>query len=344
MVTPVQNMGPTMVPQPSDVQGAPTDQMAANMQEFAEQTGRGGDTILAHLTPGEIVIPIDIQTEEVLVAVRDAFAAADADPLEFVVGMAQNKINPQTGNPEFFFKKIKKKLKKVRDKVKKSKFLRIAIPMAASIFLPMLAPTMMANPLIAAGTNYTANRLVGNDHKSSLMGAAVAGVGTGVANKAAGSTFMGGSAPATTGMLGKEIAAKTAIGDLTVGQAGQNMFGAGVPGANTLSNIPTGSLGQASNAAMTNAATAGATSASGTLGNMSAGALTGAAGQASGSLATAGAQSALDAAKEQEALAAAALAKFNKPLPQLSEEELRQLVNDPLNRNVDGGIYNYAPV
>lgn len=115
-------------------------------------------------------------------------------------------------------------------------------------------------------------------------------------------------------------------------------------GANTLSNIPTGSLGQASNAAMTNAATAGATSAPGTLGNMSAGALTGAAGQASGSLATAGAQSALDAAKEQEALAAAALAKFNKPLPQLSEEELRQLVNDPLNRNVDGGIYNYQPV
>ena len=58
MVTPVQNMGPTMVPQPSDVQGSPTDQMAANMQEFAEQTGRGGDTILAHRSTASLSSPL----------------------------------------------------------------------------------------------------------------------------------------------------------------------------------------------------------------------------------------------------------------------------------------------
>ena len=48
-----------------------------------------------------------------------------------------------------------------------------------------------------------------------------------------------------------------------------------------------------------------------------------------------------DASDKQEKLQAAALAKFNKPLPQLTEAELRELVNDPLNRDVTGGIYDY---
>ena len=48
-----------------------------------------------------------------------------------------------------------------------------------------------------------------------------------------------------------------------------------------------------------------------------------------------------DASAEQEKLKAAALAKFNKPLVQLTEAELQELVNDPLNRDVTGGIYNY---
>ena len=317
------SMAPTMMPQPGGQVQADPQGMDANMQAFAEQTGRGGDSVMAHLTVGEIVVPIDAQSEEVLMAIKKSFEDQGIDPLEFVVGMAQNKINPQTGNPEFFFSSLKKKLKKVRNKIKKSKFLRTAIPMVASAFLPMLAPTLMANPLMAAGANYTANRLVGNDHKSSLMGAAAAGVGTGMANKAAGSTFMGGSAPASTNILGNEVAAKTAIADMTTAEAGANMFGSGVPGSETLSNLtlPGGST---------------------TLGSTNAGTLTGAAGGVAGNVTTAGAQSAMDSAAEQEALAAAALAKFNKPLPQLTEAELRELMNDPLNRPVDGGIYNYA--
>ena len=54
---------------------------------------------------------------------------------------------------------------------------------------------------------------------------------------------------------------------------------------------------------------------------------------------TAGA--AQDASDEQEELKAKALAEFNKPLELLSEEELAQLLNDPLNRTINRGIYNY---
>ena len=311
------SMAPTMMPQPGGQVQADPQGMDANMQAFAEQTGRGGDSVMAHLTVGEIVVPIDAQSEEVLMAIKKAFEDQGIDPLEFVVGMAQNKINPQTGNPEFFFSSLKKKLKKARDKIKKSKFLRTAIPMVASAFLPMLAPALAANPLMAAGANYTANRLVGNDHKSSLTGAVVTGGVTGVGNMAAGSTFMGGGASAGTNLLtGANIAEKSAIGDITIKNAASNALGTeGVAGS--LAN----SIGSSS------------------VGNNLASTAISPIAQGAGSATATGAN---DAMAEQERLQAAALAKFNKPLPQLTEAELRELMNDPLNRPVDGGIYNYA--
>ena len=64
------SMAPTMMPQPG--QSMPQDDMSQNMQSFAEQTGRGGDSVLAHLTPGEIVIPIDAQSETCLLYTSDA--------------------------------------------------------------------------------------------------------------------------------------------------------------------------------------------------------------------------------------------------------------------------------
>jgi len=342
MVTPVQNMGPTMVPPPGNVGAMPPDPAGQNMQQFAEATGRGGDKILGHLTPGEIVIPMDAQTEEVIVAVRDAFEKAGMNPREYVVGDAENRINPQTGNPEYFsFSSLNpfKRIKKLGKKIKKSKFLRTAIPLVASMFLPMLAPALMANPLMAAGINYTTNRLVGNDHKSSLMGAAMAGVGTGVANKAAGSTFMGGGAEAgasTNFLTGAPSPQLDPINTMTAGDAGANIFGSGVTGGATLAQtpvIPSSTLGM--EASMVGAGAP-------TLGAAPAGVVTGAAGQMAGSATGGMAQAGADEADKQKQLAEAAMAKFNKPLPQLTEDELRELMNDPLNRDVSGGIYEYA--
>ncbi len=74
--------------------------LAPQARELAEQ-GRGGDTEVAHVTLGELVIPRALQSAEVLDALKRAAAAHDI-PLEtLIIGSAANRINPRTGAPEF---------------------------------------------------------------------------------------------------------------------------------------------------------------------------------------------------------------------------------------------------
>lgn len=63
--------------------------------------GRGGDTEVAHVTPGEIVLPKSLQTPGVLNALRQAAKEAGASLDQFRVGDSQNSINPRTEQPEF---------------------------------------------------------------------------------------------------------------------------------------------------------------------------------------------------------------------------------------------------
>ena len=77
------------------------------MQGMA-QYGRNGDTMMAHVAPGEMVVPSEILQKNPQVArgLGMAFADAGADPLRYTVGSGQNSINPVTGEPEFFLDKI----------------------------------------------------------------------------------------------------------------------------------------------------------------------------------------------------------------------------------------------
>jgi len=62
---------------------------------------------LAHVTPGELVIPVALQTPEVMAAV-DWVAAGFGIPLDRLrVGARSNSINPQTGAPEFFLEGLR---------------------------------------------------------------------------------------------------------------------------------------------------------------------------------------------------------------------------------------------
>ncbi|TAK97938.1 MAG: hypothetical protein EPO08_20425 [Rhodospirillaceae bacterium] len=63
--------------------------------------GRGGDTKIAHLTPGEIVIPKRLQTPEFMRDVAELARAYGIDPASLVIGDRRNAINPHTGQPEF---------------------------------------------------------------------------------------------------------------------------------------------------------------------------------------------------------------------------------------------------
>ena len=77
---------------------APMEEMG---DELAEE-GRGGDQIVGHLTPGEIVIPVEMLDEE-LMEILDEFFAENGLPMgQYTVGHEENSINPETGMPEFF--------------------------------------------------------------------------------------------------------------------------------------------------------------------------------------------------------------------------------------------------
>ncbi len=63
--------------------------------------GRGGDTEVAHVTVGEIVLPRALQTRAVLEALGRAAGAAGIPLAHLRVGSGRNAVNPHTGLPEF---------------------------------------------------------------------------------------------------------------------------------------------------------------------------------------------------------------------------------------------------
>jgi murein DD-endopeptidase MepM/ murein hydrolase activator NlpD len=83
-------------------------------RELAAQ-GRGEDTEIAHLTPGELVIPRTLQSPELMDALHRA-AAAHNIPLEMLsVGNARNRINPNIGVPEFWFGALSRPFSSLND-------------------------------------------------------------------------------------------------------------------------------------------------------------------------------------------------------------------------------------
>lgn len=77
------------------------------MQNMARY-GRGGDTMMAHVTPGEMVVPRRVLQNNPQVArgLGTAFRDIGADPRRYVVGSGQNSVNPATGKREFFLPQL----------------------------------------------------------------------------------------------------------------------------------------------------------------------------------------------------------------------------------------------
>lgn len=77
------------------------------MQDMA-RFGRNGDTQMAHVAPGETIVPAEILANNPTIArgIGMAFEDAGLDPLRYVVDSGQNSLNPVTGQPEFFLKDL----------------------------------------------------------------------------------------------------------------------------------------------------------------------------------------------------------------------------------------------
>jgi hypothetical protein len=105
-----------------DLLGKSEQKALAPLAGLAEQlamAGEGEDTALAHLRPGEIVIPPEFMDDAGFEsALEKKFKEFDIDPEQAVVGAGIASLNPQTGLEQFgFFKKLGKSLKKVVKKV-----------------------------------------------------------------------------------------------------------------------------------------------------------------------------------------------------------------------------------
>ena len=105
----------SMLQRAEQVSMAPLSEIA---QELAMQ-GEGEDTQLAHLRPGEVVLPPEFfDDEQFESAVERKFKQAGINPEQAVVGVGIASLNEMTGLEQFgFFKKIGKSLKKIVKKV-----------------------------------------------------------------------------------------------------------------------------------------------------------------------------------------------------------------------------------
>jgi hypothetical protein len=63
--------------------------------------GRNSDTMIAHLTPNEVVVPHSLQTPDLMNLIASTVRAQGIDPLRLRVGTDGNFLNPRTGQAEF---------------------------------------------------------------------------------------------------------------------------------------------------------------------------------------------------------------------------------------------------
>jgi hypothetical protein len=123
--------------------------------------GRFEDDTIAHVATGETIIPMEVfeKNPELRDQVFASMAKLGINPAEYIVGSNLNSINPVTGQPEFFLKKLVKKLKKAAP---------VVLPLAAS-FIPGAGPLLVG----AAGT--AGGLIGGQDPRQAILSGITAG-------------------------------------------------------------------------------------------------------------------------------------------------------------------------
>lgn len=144
-------------------------EQAARMAEY----GRGGDQFVAHLAPGEIVVPAPLIENNP--ELRDSIFGhlremGIENPEQYVVGASANSINPETGLMEFgflsnIFKGVKKVVKGVGKVLKK----------AAPIVLPIIGTAVLGPVWGAALGSGIATLINGGSLKDAAISAAISG-------------------------------------------------------------------------------------------------------------------------------------------------------------------------
>ena len=79
--------------------------LRSKLGDTLSQKGRGGDTTIGHLTPGEVIIPAEVMSAVPGLSqmVSQAFQAAGTDIGQYTVGGPDDSMNPETGMPEYAY-------------------------------------------------------------------------------------------------------------------------------------------------------------------------------------------------------------------------------------------------
>ena len=185
--------------------------------------GRYGDDTVAHVETGELIVPRALiennpkLKESIFGHLRELGVE---DPERYVVGTSKNSLNPDTGLPEFFLKKLFKGAKKAVSSIGKgvSRALKgvgkalkrvapIVVPLALNYFLPGLGAVYSG----ALGAGIT-TLLQGGDVKDALRSAFVGG--------ATGAVTAGFSGPKSgVSGFGENIASDVSTGTRNIGRA-----------------------------------------------------------------------------------------------------------------------------
>lgn len=190
--------------------GQITPQQGAQMRLTPQETaamGRMGDTVVAHLTPGEIVIPKQVQSPELMQMLRQAFLQSGMQPAQFVVGAPTAPRNPHTGMEEH--------------NGILGDILPMALGLGASIFAPEILPAIGLGG-IGAGTGSAILGGLGTGLGSLLTGGSPAQALTSGAASALGNTLAG-----QIGASGAQ--ATTPSGTTIPGASTSQPFGPGMP-------------------------------------------------------------------------------------------------------------------
>jgi hypothetical protein len=135
--------------------------------------GRNEDEYMVHAAEGETVIPMEVFKQNP--ALKDKLFAEmrimGIEPERYVVGNELNSINPVTGQPEFFLKKLFRGLKKIVKKV---------LPVVATIALTAIG---IPPPIASAIVSGAQVAIEGGSLKDSLKAAAIGGISSFAAGK-----------------------------------------------------------------------------------------------------------------------------------------------------------------
>jgi hypothetical protein len=154
------------------------------LAERMAKYGRNEDNMLAHVAEGELVIPAQFLEDEVMKQrIYDILTEAGVeDPEAYVVGAEANDLNPTTGLPEFFLKKLLKGVVKVVKKVVKA--VVKVVKKVAPIILPIALAFTPLGPIYGAAMGSGIGTLLNGGSikdalKSALISGAVGGVTAG---------------------------------------------------------------------------------------------------------------------------------------------------------------------